>query len=381
MGIAPSGLDFYDDASGDLMAKLSAPAEVLKTELDVLSEEVRARLDDYAFALVTITKQGSVKRSFPVNDPGNAWLSAQYFEANHEKLAVPARLTAARFIKDACSAYGVPSSPLVDAYAKSASAQDASSNTFVEGSERDWILERLAERELFAKQASAAEMNALLELPDHHFALMVHTGDGEVIRKYAMPDVESVKTAAAYFDRYAMDLAAEHRHRFASSVKNRAGELGVDLRDTRAIDKWASPDWNVYFPAYLEQRKSLLPRAPDARDVLDKLAQLVGETEPAAMAQALRTFDEATGLDRYYDRGLPDAYASTFGKQASAWSAEVDGHSLTEADLKRVAQDGQLKRYLGTAFAAEFAKSPVEIFDSLPEPEKVLVKQIATGEA
>src|SRR5579862_6586363 len=107
MGIAAGGLDFYDDASGELMAKLAAPAEIMKTEIDVLSDEARSQLDDRAFALVTITKQGSVKRSFPVTDPGNAWLSAQYFDANHEKLAFPARFIAARFINEACRAYAV----------------------------------------------------------------------------------------------------------------------------------------------------------------------------------------------------------------------------------------------------------------------------------
>jgi hypothetical protein len=76
-----------------------------------------------------------------------------------------------------------------------------------------------------------------------------------------------------------------------------------------------------------------------------------------------------------------DAYAATFGKEASAWSTEVDGHPLTEADLKRALASGKLKSYLGEAFTAAFAKNPVEIFESLPEPEKVVIKQVATGEA
>src|SRR5579871_4198956 len=194
MGAQSSGLDFYDDTSGELMMKLSAPAEIQSAPVHVLSDEDRSQLDDRAFALVTITKQGSVKRSFPVTDPGNAWLSAQYFTANHEKLAFPARFIAARFIKEACSAYGVPSSPIVEAYASRVPDDDSGSNTFVEGSERRWMIEKLAERELMEKESQAAEMNALLHLPDGHFALVVHTGDGETIRKYAMPDAETVKT-------------------------------------------------------------------------------------------------------------------------------------------------------------------------------------------
>ena len=362
------------------MTKLSAPAEVQRAAMQVLSEAERAALGDSDFGLVMITKRGSVLRRFPVNDPGNAWLSAQYFAAHHTKLAMPARMAAAGTIKRACQAYGVPASGTVDAYAAQLEL-GASANTYVEGSEGAWMLRKIATAELLAKQASAAEMNALLEMPDSHFALVVHTVDGEVIRKYAMPDAEYVVKAAAYFDKYAMQLAPEHRHRFASSVKARAHELGVAVDHASLLDKWASPSWNGHVQAHLEQRKSLLPRNDPARRVLDKLAAAVGETDPETMAQALATFDHATGLSRYYDRGLTDAFASTMDKAASGWSTEIDDETLTEADLRKVASSSRLKSYLGEGFARQFAEHPVETFEALPTSEQVLIKQLAMGEA
>jgi hypothetical protein len=380
MSLASIVLDFYDDPSG-LMTKLSAPAEVQRAQMQVLSAADRAALSDSDFGLVMITKRGSVLRKFPVNDPGNAWLSAQYFTAHHDKLAMPARLAAACAIKQACQAYGVPASSAVDAYAAQIEPGTPSLNTYVEGSEAGWILRKLATAELLAKEASAAEVNALLEMPDSHFALVVHTGDGEIIRKYAMPDAAYVNKAAAYFDKYAMQLQPEHRHRFAASVKARAEELGVALKQTGLLDKWASPSWNAHVNAHLEQRKSLLPRNDAARRVLDKLAALAGETEPETMAQALATFDHATGLDRYYDRGLSDAFASTMDKAASGWSAEIDGETLTEPDLKKVAASSRLKSYLGEGFARQLGEHPVETFEALPPSEQVLIKQLAMGEA
>ena len=380
MGQAQAVIDFYDDA-GRGLTKLSLPAELQNLHFELLTEVERDRLPDDSFGLVTITKHAGVLRRFPVSDAGNSWLSAQSFDGNYGNLAMPARFVAAHFIKQACKAYGVPSAPRVESYAASVDPGDVRSNVYVEGSDGSFFLRKLAQHELVHKQAVAAELDALLAMPDSHFALVVHTGDGDVIRKYAMPDAARVQRAAQYFDKYAMQLHPEHRHRFASSVKNRAAELGVALSPGGLVEKWASQRWSPHFVAHLEQRKSLLPRNEEARSVLDKLAAVVEDTDPETMAQALETFDHATGLARHYDRALTDAWASTMDKQASAWSTEIDDHTLTESDLKKVAAGGRLKSYLGEAFSQEFAKSPVEVFESLPQTEKVLIKQLATGEA
>lgn len=383
MGISSEVLDFYDDSSKEHMSKIAMPQGLGDTQVNVLTPEQRDGLPDSEFGLVVLTKRASVLKKYPVNDPGNAWLSAQYFEQTHEKLAFPARFIAAKFIKQACDAYGVPSSSRVEAYAARVEPGEADTNVFSEGSESKWMLRKLAQREFMEKQASAAEMNAIVEMPDEHFALVFKTGDGSVIRKYAMPDAAHVKIAADYFDKYAMDLPAARRHQFAVSVQTRADELDVDLSDSKMLHKWASTNWNRHVHAHLEQRKSLLNR-PDqegARGILDKLAASLEETTPDSMASALEMFDEATGLDRYYDRGLTDPYASVMDKTAEGWSAEVDGRTLTEGDLKKVAGSTKLAGYLGSGFANQFKKSPVEIFESLPTPEKVLIKQIASGEA
>lgn len=380
MTIAATVLDFYDDPQHELMAKIAMPSRLKGVPMSMMTPEELDGLGESDFGLIILTKRASVLRKFPVNDPGNAWLSAQYFDKTHEKLAFPARFIAASFIKKACDAYEVPSSVAVEAYAARADG-NLEENTFIEGSESGWMLRKLASRELMEKQATAVELNAEMNVPNEHFALVIHQGDGSVLRKYAMPDAGHVKMAAGYFDKYAMDLAPEYRHRFALSVRNRAEELDVDISEHEAIEKWASTSWNKHVVAHIEQRKSLLPRHEGARSVLDKLAASLQETTPADMAAALQTFDEATGLSRYYDRGLADPYASTMGKVAQSWSEDVDGRTLTEEDLRKVASSTKLAGYLGASFARQFSDNPVQIFESLPTPEKVLIKQIAEGSA
>lgn len=380
MGISSTVLDFYDDNSGHLMSKLATPAGLANVPMSVLAPDEHARLGDSEFGLIVLTKQAHVLRKFPVNDSGNAWLSAQYFQQTHDKMAFPARFVAAKFIKEACYAYGVPSSPRVDAYAVRAD-EEIDSNVFVEGSESQWMLRKLAQREFIEKQASAVEMNAVINMPDDHFALIVSGGDGEVVRMYAMPDAAHVKVAAEYFDKYAMDLAPEYRHIFAVSVQRRAEETGVNLSNSKMLEKWASQSWNRNVHAHLEQRKSLLPRNQKACDILDKLAASIGDTDTSTMARALETFDTSTGLNRYYDRGLTDPYASVMDKAGSGWSAEVDGDTITEGDLRKITTSNKIAGYMGREFAAAFAKDPIAIFESLPMPEKHLIKQIVDGGA
>lgn len=382
MSLAAQVLDYYDDVDRQYMSKLASPADLHGVSMRELSPAEHSSLQDSAFGLVILTKQANVLRRFPVNDPGNAWLSSQYFQNTFSKLAFPARFVAAKFIKQACDAYAVSTSPAVSAYAAQVEQSDAiDSNLFEEETENKWLLHKMAQNELLAKQASAAEIDAVINMPDNQFALVLNNGDGEVVRKYAMPDAAHVKKAADYFDKYAMRMEPKHRHQFAAAVQRRAAELEVDVSNSDGINKWAYQGWNSHIDYHLEQRKSLLPMNPDARSTLDKFAANMRDSEPEVAAEALATFDNVTGLDRYYGRGLHDPYASIMEKTSMAWSADIDGVTLTHEHLMKVASGTKLGQYLGQSFASQFQKNAAEIFDSLPDPQKVLIKQIAFGEA
>ena len=66
---------------------------------------------------------------------------------------------------------------------------------------------------------------------------------------------------------------------------------------------------------------------------------------------------------------------------ASGWSADVDGQIITEADLLKESTIKKIASYMGTTFARQFSEHPMEVFESLPTPEKVLIKQVISGEA
>jgi hypothetical protein len=374
MPVAGQVVDFYDDADYGCLKKVAHATRY--GDMHVLTPEEHASLSDDSFGLIVLTKNANVVRKFPIHDEGHIYLSAQYFDQNHTKLSAVEKVTAATHIREACDAYDIEAPASVAKYAEDGSF----SNVVSEGSEPKWFrhVKESAAEEL--SKTASVEINARLSLPDEQYALVL-TGDGETIRKYAMPDKDHVKIASAYFKKYAMDLAPTHRHMFAKNVMRRAVELDTDVGDFSHLVKWASPKYNENVDAYLEQRKSLIPRDEAAQAVLDKLASQRDTADPITFAEALHMFDKQAGIDKYYDRGVTDPWASTLGIEKKAnWSTEVDGDTVTSDDLMRVASSDKFRSHFGETFQGQFKKHAVSVFESLPTPEKVIIKQMARGE-
>jgi hypothetical protein len=371
MTIAALVLDFYDDASREGLRKLASPGPLGKLAFEALGGSELRELNDDQFALCIVTKTAQVLRKWPVNDPAHAWLAGQYFDQNHDKIAAPAQVVAARHIKIAADAYGVSVPDSVETLA-GLYPDGMEGNSFVEGSEVHMNLSMPVGIE---KSAGA--------LPDDAYALVAVGADGELMRKYAMPDAASAAAAVAWFEKHASKLAPEFRPRMARSIVKRAQALGVDLaglEETPQLWKYAAGGWNSQLAAHLEQRKSLVPRDEKAREILEKLATQIGQGDAEDFSKVLGAFDARFGLTRYYGRGIEDATSSSFGmSKAGSWSSEIDGEIITEADLKKAATRDSFKQYFGDAVKEAFVKDPVSIYESLPAPNKALIHQIARG--
>jgi hypothetical protein len=367
-------IDFYDDADHSCLKKIAHELDSWRS-CKVLSSEEHQDLSDDDFALIVLTKRANVVRKFPIHDDGHVKLAALYFEETHGSMSTVERVCAATHIREACDAHEIEAPQSVAKYA----CDGFFSNVVTEGSEPPWFRQVREQASEELTKTASAEINARLELPDDQYALVLEH-EGDIVRKYAMPDKDHVKIASAYFEKYAMDLAPTHRHMFATNVLRRAGELEVSLNDDH-LQKWASTNWNDRVEWHLEQRKSLLPRNEEARGILDKLASLRPETDPVTFAQALHEFDQNTGLDRYYDKGVKDPWDSTMGaEKVASWYAEIDGEMVTANDLKKVAESDKLRSHFGETFQSQFKKHAIDVFNSLPDPDKVVIKQIAKGQ-
>jgi len=363
-------VDFYDDSDRRYLRKMAQDLGPWRGA-EILSPSQIGDLQDDDFALVVITKTAEKIRKFPLHDEAHIKLASMYFENTHDNLSPAERVCAATHIREACDAYEVETDPSISKYA----ADGFFSNIIDEGIHNGY--EKYAAFEM-TKEASR-DISARMEVPDDQYALLLNN-EGDTVRKYGMPDESHVKIAAAYFKKYARDLSPEHRHMFAENVLRRAGELNVEL-DTSYLNKWASGEWNQSLPYHLNERRVLLDGNDDAIDVLNKLSSLSDSTDPDTFAGALHEFDKQAGIDGQYGKRVTDPWESSMSPQKTAmWNEEVDGETLTGEDLKSAAKSDKLRSHFGEAFQNQFKSHAIEIFNSLPDPDKVVVKQIAKGQ-
>lgn len=372
MSISGQVIDFYDDTDRAGLRKMAAPRGLGAAIFEVLSPDEREELHNDQFGLVVITKTAEVLRKFPLVDPPHVWLAGQYLALNHEKLAAPMAVTAARHIKLASD--GVVELPPVIEELASQYPPGYEGNTLVEDRLPSWNIG-------MTKSAAAPAPVA-----DDVFALVYQNGEGEIIRKYAMPNAVRTREAMDWFEKYAVQISPELRPQMARAIVKRATVLGIDMAGFEELPKlyqYAANGWNPHVHAHLEQRKSLLREIDDrAVETIDKLASAVGDSDPQDFARALNALDTKTNLRRYYDRGLEDAWSSSLGheKTGEAWSSEVDGETVTESDLKKAASSPSFRQFFGDAVKTAFEKDPVTIFESLPAPNQAIIAQIARGE-
>ena len=336
MRIHAQVIDFYDDATREGLMKIAAPGELGGLAMTCLSPNELRKLADDQFGLIVLTKEGSALRKFPLHDTPHAWLGAQYLSMNMHKLAMPARIIAAFHVKLAADSFGAK------------------------------VPEDVAE--MAALYPEGMEGNTFVEGTEHHY--------GEEAPE--MDKTAAATDSVAWFEENVEAMEPSKRHGHAVEILKEAHAGGM-MPDSPKLLKYAMASYNRHLDAHIAQRRSLLPHSPEARATLDKLASQAADADPRDFARVLEAFDRKTGIDRYYGRGLTDAYDSTFGHEKTAWSTEVDGETVTKEDLVKAAARPSFKSYFGETVKTAFDKDPVTIFESLPKLHQNLISQIARG--
>lgn len=362
-------IDFVDDIHRTLLKEAGAKAPEHIKEAKILTAEERETLSADQFALVMRTKEAQVLKKFPITDQANTWLSCQYFEKTSEQLPFVAQKIAASNLRKACLVYGLDIPGSVDKLA-STEIQD---NRYDEV--KHWMEDK---RHTKTAKISQAEPDG----SEHFYALA---------GRYAMPNQEYVKKAAAYFDDHLREFSdAEDRFTFASNVRARAEELQVQLekRAEESIKTYSSDSYGDSVETQLRLRQELLHTKPELSSALSKLASHKKDTNPEVFAKALFLFDKKAGLTRYYDGFLADAFKATFGKLQSKtassyrWEDDQSGLSIDEVSLTKAATDKyeRIKAYFGASVADQLKKHAVSIFESLPKDAKETVVKISKGD-
>lgn len=196
---------------------------------------------------------------------------------------------------------------------------------------------------------------------------------------FPMNTPELVKRAQEYYLDHLEMLAPKFRREFAIGIVKNASAHGLMVEDERIL-KYANESYSKHLQGNVEARKSFLKgeeaHVKEASSTLDKLLGMRRLMSPERFAGALEVFDKRAGIDAYWDSHIKDPYLSTFEhtKQAS-WSYRMHDTVINEKQLRDFAEKHveSLNGYLNQYIIEDLRKMPIEIFDSLPTPEKEII--------
>jgi hypothetical protein len=208
------------------------------------------------------------------------------------------------------------------------------------------------------------------------------------LQRYAIDTAAQVKQAAAYMDEHRHSFDALDRRLFSQTVLHRADELGVKV--SGAVLEYGGQDYGPFIDAQLHKRASAFV-GTGHEAVYELLLEERGNVSPAVMAEMLKQADEETGASRSYGRpvvGFLDPYASVYGqpklaevepKKEDVFSWRSGGDYVNGSMLKAFAsRKVDLDSTFGKGFSISFQSDPIEIFESMPDPQKVVLSRLAS---
>ena len=199
--------------------------------------------------------------------------------------------------------------------------------------------------------------------------------------RYPVDSFSQVKTASVYFNENWKSFSPRDRHEYCVKLASRMEELGMNVPED--IARYGSNSYASDVNAYVEQRRLYVDES--FGEGIDLLLEKRAQVSPGVFAEALAEFDKLAGLDEFWGHHVADPWYSTFGPSMQKvaeedWRWDRDGVRISEDDLEVLARNGheRLCKSFGADFAKEFSKSPKAVFNSLPDPNKLILARLAS---
>jgi hypothetical protein len=184
---------------------------------------------------------------------------------------------------------------------------------------------------------------------------------------------------AEHFEQYCYEYPATTRNSYAVKIAS----LNVD----EATNYPRLSSYCGQIPRPFEKISGLQARGPylndEGRQVLGELEKLAHEMSPYELEAVLTEFDTTYKLAQY--NYYPNPHETVFyplgTKIAERWTGSTE--SLTDETLQAYTTHEDFRRHLLEYFSSdlveELHKNPWPIFNSLPEPQKVIIARLANG--
>jgi hypothetical protein len=192
--------------------------------------------------------------------------------------------------------------------------------------------------------------------------------------RYPVQTIEQIEKAASYWKQNWREFTPVERKEYCEKLAARMEDFMIKV--PADIQKYASNEYALDCELAVNARKSYVH--DEFHPVVENLIEKIGQVSPHTYAKAVETFDKEMNLEGYYDAGLRDPYATTFGKIADeGWRYNNKDVYLNEEQLNCLkTQYHKLKHLIGEK-AEKMILNPVEEFKKLPEDQKYIVGRFA----
>ena len=389
-------VDFYDDGGHILREKFGADVPGFIKEAALLTEEDRGNLPDHAFAVVLVDGPRKL-RKFACVDKAHTALSAIYLMERAKDLPYEARSVAAHNIKVACKKFGLkPPSRLSKMAARTRRLIDTDgpvptvSKVKMSDLTGTDIMPLSGGGTRKLKKIASELVPPYVDVRRDAYPVPVavdrttYALEDDSGPQFPLDSYAQVKEAADFFNQQGRRFHPRRRHEACVKIAARADVLGIPLDDaTRRYGATTyAPEGQI--KVGFETRRQLFRDKNDdgAISLLDKLMEKRASAQPEQFAEALAEFDISLGISRYWDKAIPDPWLTTFGPEKRAEWVWQHGNEKLKADqlqalLKAGPGRSALERSFGAELVESMSKNPIQIFESLPLDQKIVIARMA----
>lgn len=392
-------LDVHDDHGALLREAVSF--DDLPDFIKVASFADRGTMPPDDFALILMDADGTYPR-FPRNDAGNTAISTRYLTENFNELSKEAAATAAHNLAVACREQGLPIPDALLKLAGICGKEDVREKVpYIEVHKGLRLLAGEPKRESVLKDRKA------------------HAVKKDEVSQHGGPATKlKTSSSSRLFDRLTRlgtkgrraDEALTTEAEKKKKAKEKAAQSSVPYSHTKKAADHFNENWKRMDPRErvklaqaivpscralgIELVKEAYDYAEGVKDMgrvtvctrvrkwytaderYDQLEKIAGSMEAPELIETLWELDTDNGITGLWSGKVPDPFLSVLEKQASDPERFIAGNEYTTAaDLEELARNRPdlIKEQFSDAFAAQFLKSPVTVFKSLPLTTKTLL--------
>lgn len=183
--------------------------------------------------------------------------------------------------------------------------------------------------------------------------------------KYPIDTPELMKQAEIYFKQYSDKLDPLEKYEYSTNMIKQAKKLSYEI-STPGIMKYAhlSLERNPDMEHFLRARD----KKAHTEGAYTEIAKVASRLPLEKIAEAVYELDSEFGLNKYYDRVVPDPIFTVFSCIEKT-AANINGHEISLENLRTVPSE-KLKSLSLTddAIAELHSDNGLQVLTSLPEP-------------